>query len=197
MKNKLGPKLSLYPMPIVLVGTMVNGKPNYITIAHVGLIGLTSVSLSMSKLHYTNAGIKETEAFSVNIPSESLVRETDYCGLVSGKDVDKARLFETFYGELKTAPMIKECPVNMECQLVQTIDFPKIELFVGKVLQTYCSEEYMAEGIIDFGKVKPILFVNSDKSYRCLGKKFAEAWNIGKEIRQDIVVETSKITNVS
>jgi flavin reductase (DIM6/NTAB) family NADH-FMN oxidoreductase RutF len=88
----------------------VNGKPNYITIAHVGIMDPGTVSLSMSKAHYTNAGIKENGTFSVNIPSAKIVKETDYCGLMSGKNIDKASLFKTFYGKLKTAPMIEECP---------------------------------------------------------------------------------------
>lgn len=184
MKTKLGATLSLYPMPTVLVGALVSGKPNYITIAHVGITDLESVSLSMNKAHYTNPGIKETETFSINIPGEWQVRQTDYCGLVSGRNTDKSELFETFYGELKTAPMIRECPVNMECRLIQTIDFPKHDLFVGQIVQTYCSEEYMTAGIIDFAKVRPILFIMNDKSYWRLGEQFAKAWSVGKELKE-------------
>ena len=80
MKMKLGPKNCLYPMPTTLIGALVNGKPNYVTIAHVGIMDMESVSLGMNKSHYTNAGIKENRAFSVNIPSARLVKEADYCG---------------------------------------------------------------------------------------------------------------------
>ena len=103
MKVELGVNSCLYPMPTTLVGANVNGKPNYITIAHVGIMALGAyISLSMNKQHYTNAGIKENGTFSVNIPSVELVKKTDYCGLVSGKDVDKAELFQSFYGKLET-----------------------------------------------------------------------------------------------
>lgn len=95
----------------------MNGKPNYITIAHVGIMDLESVSLGMNKLHYTNSGIKANKTFSINIPSTKLVKETYYCGLVSGKDKNKADMFKTFYGKLKTAPMIEQCSINMECEL--------------------------------------------------------------------------------
>ncbi len=98
MKSKLGAKNCLYPLPTVLVGANVGGKPNYITIAHVGIMDPGSVSLGMNKVHYTNIGIKETGTFSINIPSVDMVQETDYCGLVSGKNVNKAKIFETFYG---------------------------------------------------------------------------------------------------
>jgi len=93
MKIKLGAKNCLYPLPTTLVGAKVGGKPNYITIAHVGIMDLGSVSLGMAKIHYTNAGIKENKTFSINIPSIEMVKETDYCGIVSGKKADKAKLF--------------------------------------------------------------------------------------------------------
>jgi flavin reductase (DIM6/NTAB) family NADH-FMN oxidoreductase RutF len=184
MKAKLGPVLSLYPMPTVVVGALVQGKPNPITIAHVGIMDLESVSISLHKPHYTNPGIRETGTFSINIPSESQVAETDYCGLVSGRNTDKSKLFDWFYGELKTAPMIGEFPLNMECRLVRTVDFPKHDLFVGEIVQTYCSEECMTDGVIDFSKIRPILFVMHDKSYWKLGDRFAGAWSIGKALKR-------------
>ena len=91
-------------MPTVIVGAQVNGKPNYITIAHVGIMELESVSLGMNKRHYTNAGIKTAKTFSINIPSKAMVKETDYCGLISGKDKNKADMFKTFYGTTQNRP---------------------------------------------------------------------------------------------
>ena len=183
MKAKLGAVNCLYPMPTTLVGANVNGKPNFITIAHVGIMDLGSISLSMNEVHYTNAGIKENGTFSVNIPSVEMVKETDYCGLVSGKHVDKSQLFETFYGKLGTAPMIKECPINLECRLIQTVDFPKHDVFVGEVVEAYCDEQCLTDGVVDFSKVQPILFVMNDRSYWKLGERFAKSWNIGKELK--------------
>lgn len=74
MKVEVGAKNCLYPLPTTLVGALVNGKPNYITIAHVGMMDLESVSLGMSKAHYTNSGIKAYGTFSVNIPSVRMVK---------------------------------------------------------------------------------------------------------------------------
>ena len=181
MKIDLGAKNCLYPLPTTLVGALVDGKPNYVTIAHVGVIEHGSVSLSMNKSHYTNAGIKANGTFSINIPSVKMVKKTDHCGLVSGKTTDKAALFKTFYGKLKTAPMIEECPLNRECTLVKTVDFPTHDIFIGTVAATYCDEAALTEGTVDFSKVQPILFVMNDKSYWKLGDKFAKAWDVGKE----------------
>jgi len=185
MKISLGVRNCLYPMLTTLVGANVNGKPNYITIAHVGIMTLQSISLGMGKSHYTNAGIKENGTFSVNIPSVDMVKQTDYCGIVSGKKVNKAKLFETFYGKLKTAPMIKECPINMECKLVQTVDFPQHDVFIGEVVETHCDERYLTEGVVDVSKVHPILFVMNDRSYWELGGRLAKAWSIGNELKRD------------
>lgn len=182
MKTELGAVNCLYPLPTTLVGAHVKGKPNFITIAHVGIMELGSLSLGMNKVHYTNDGIKENGAFSVNIPSRAMVKETDYCGIVSGKKRDKSVLFDVFYGELDNAPLIRECPINMVCRLIQTVDFPKYDIFIGEIVQTFCDEDCLADGVVDFSKVDPILFVMNDKSYRKLGDLFGKAWHEGKAL---------------
>ena len=184
MKIKIGPKNCLYPLPTTLIGANINEKPNFTAIAHVGIMDLGSVSLGMGKAHYTNTGIKKNKTFSVNIPSEKMVKETDYCGLVSGRQVDKSELFTTFYGVLKTAPMIKDCPINMECELINTIDFPNHDVFIGRIVETYCDDNVMTNGAVDFSVVQPILFVMNDRSYWKLGSKFAKAWKVGKNLKQ-------------
>jgi len=183
MKISIGAKNCLYPMPMTMVGANINGKPNYITIAHVGIMDLGSVSLAMNRVHYTNDGIKENKTFSVNIPSISMVKETDYCGLVSGKSIDKAGLFNSFYGKLETAPMIKECPINMECKLVQIVNFPRHDIFIGEIIETYCDDSCMTDSIVDFAKVQPILFTMNDTGYWKLGERFARAWSVGKNFK--------------
>jgi len=182
MKVELGAKNCLYPLPTTLVGALVNGKPNYTTIAHVGIMDLESVSLGMNKLHYANLGIKENKTFSINIPSTKMVKETDFCGLVSGKTVNKADMFNTFYGKLKTAPMIEQCGINMECELIKTVDFPNHDVFIGKIVATHCDDNILTDGVVDFEKVQPILFVMNDRRYWSLGKKIAKAWDVGKEL---------------
>ena len=181
MKAELGVKNCLYPLPTVLVGTLVNGEPNYVTIAHVGIMDLESVSLGMNKRHYTNAGIKAARTFSINIPSTKMVKVTDFCGLVSGRTQNKADLFKTFYGKLKTAPMIEQCSINMECELVKTVDFPNHDVFIGKIINTFCDETVLTDGEVDIVKVQPILFVMNNQSYYGIGEKLAKAWSIGKE----------------
>jgi flavin reductase (DIM6/NTAB) family NADH-FMN oxidoreductase RutF len=184
MKTELGVKNCLYPLPTVIVGATVKGKPNYVTIAHVGIMDLESVSLGMNKRHYTNAGIKAAKTFSINIPSTKMVKETDHCGLVSVRTQNKADLFKTFYVKLKTAPMIEQCSINMECELVKTVDFPNHDVFIGKIINTFCEETVLTDGEVDIVKVQPILFVMNNQSYYGIGEKLAKAWSIGKELNK-------------
>jgi len=184
MKQKLGGVNCLYPMPTTLIGANVKSKPNYITIAHVGIMTLNTISLGMHKSHYTNEGIKENKTFSVNIPPENMVKEVDYCGIVSGRKIDKSTIFESFYGQLKTAPMIVECPLNMECRLVKIVDFPTHDVFVGEIVETYCNENILTDSVVDFSKVTPILFDMPRKSYWKLGDAFAPCWKIGQELKK-------------
>lgn len=182
MKERLGVVNALYPTPTVLVGAMVNGKPNFITIAHIGIMTFTQISLSMGKRHYTNAGIKENKTFSVCLPSENLIVQTDYCGIMTGKNTDKAVLFDLFYGELKTAPMIRQCPVCMECRLERVVDFPNNDIFIGEVVDTYAEESVLTERRVDISKLKPLLFDMSSKKYFSMGAEIAKCWEIGKSL---------------
>ncbi|MCX6013543.1 MAG: flavin reductase family protein [Chloroflexi bacterium] len=183
MKEKLGGINALYPTPTTLVGAMVNGKPNFSTIAHIGIMNSNYISLGMGKNHHTNIGIKANKTFSVCLPSENLVIKTDYCGIVSGKNTDKAVLFDIFYGELKTAPMIQQCSVCMECRLNQIVDFPTHDIFIGEIFQTYAEASVLTTGNVDISKLKPLLFDMNSKKYWSLGGEIAKCWNIGKQLK--------------
>jgi flavin reductase (DIM6/NTAB) family NADH-FMN oxidoreductase RutF len=180
VKVEFGPKNCLYPLPTVIVGAQVQGKPNYLAVAHVGIMDPDAVSIGLNKHHYTNIGIKTNKTFSINIPSTKMVEVTDYCGLISGNQKPKDDIFQTFYGKLKTAPMIEECSVNMECELLQTVDFPNHDVFIAKVAATYCDKSVLTDGAVDLEKLQPILFAMNDRSYYDVGKKLAKAWSIGK-----------------
>ena len=181
MKKKLGIKMCLYPMPCTIIGVIVDGKPNFTTIAHVGIMDYEAISLSVAKIHHTNKGIKENRVFSVNMPDVSLYRETDYCGIVSGRKHDKARIFNVVYGEHTNAPMIEECPINIECRLQQSVEFPHHDVFIGSLVETYCREDCLSGDEIDFSKVQPLLYI---AGYYELGKRLSDAWKPGKEIKR-------------
>ena len=173
-----------YPMPCSLVGANVEGKANYITIAWFTMVNPKPpyVMVTMNKAHYTNAGIKENGTFSVNIPSADMVEKTDYCGLVSGRKYDKAAVFETFYGKLKTAPMVKESAFSAECRLVKTVDLPMEELFIGEIVAAYCEERFLTDGLPDLRKINPLILMQTEKMYAAVGRDVAPAWEAGKKL---------------
>lgn len=184
MKKNIGAINALYPMPVVLVGTVIDGKPNYITIAHVGIIDMDTISISSNKSHYSNKGIKEQKTLSINFPTEDMVAETDYVGIFSGSKVDKSQIFESFYGELKTAPMIKKSPLSMECEVVDIYDTPNYDVFLVKPKNTYCNDEVLTDEAIDYSKIKPMMFDMPAKKYWKLGEAFAQCWSIGKDYKK-------------
>ena len=185
-KLKLGPKNSLYPMPTVLVGAVVNGKPNYLAIAWCGIMGGSPplISVALRRTRYTSLGIKENRAFSVNIPSSGMVKAVDYVGINSGHKVDKSEVFKTFYGELDKAPMIEECRLNMECKLAEVLDFGHShEIFVGEIVEVYVDEDCVENGVPNIQKLDPIIYSTGDSNYWRVGELIAQAFSIGKEYK--------------
>jgi flavin reductase (DIM6/NTAB) family NADH-FMN oxidoreductase RutF len=185
--NSIGPVNALYPMPTTLVGATVNAKPNFLAVAHVGILNHGTpqyLSIGLAKVHYSNAGIFENKAFSICLPSEDLMVETDYCGIMTGKNTDKAALFDIFYGELKTAPMIRQCPVNMELKLHDVLDFPTHDIFIGELVQTYADERVLSDGHVDVAKLRPLLFDMAGKKYWSLGPSVGNCWSAGKALKR-------------
>ena len=180
---------ALYPSLTTILGTRVNGKNNFITIAHVGIMNHGTpqyLSFGVHKSHYSNQGIKDNKCFSVNIPGEDLVTETDYFGIVTGKNSDKGSILDLFYGEYKDAPMISRCPVTMECRLKETLDFDTHDIFVGEIIETYADEAVLKDGKIDISRVNPLLFDMASMEYWSLGKPVAKCWNKGKELKKGL-----------
>jgi flavin reductase (DIM6/NTAB) family NADH-FMN oxidoreductase RutF len=168
--------------PAVIAGALVNGKPNYLALGNYGGIcpRPATVYISVNKAHYTNAGIKENGYFSVNIPSKDLVQKADYVGLVSGKDTDKSAVFSSFYGAVNKAPMIQECPINILCKVIQTVDLPTQEVFIGEVVETYVAKDCVTNEKPDIKKINPILLGGG--FYWVLGDKAGNAFSDGKAL---------------
>ena len=184
-KINLGSTIPAYPMPVSLVGAHVDDKPNFLAVAWFTMVSYKPprIAIALGKGHYTNPGIKENKAFSVCLPSEDMMEVTDYCGIVSGKKTDKSGLFDLFYGELKTAPLIRDCPLSMGCKLVDIVESGLNEIFIGEIIGTYTEERFLTDGKMDFRKMRPLILSQPDTSYWCLGEPVAKAWNIGKRYK--------------
>jgi len=195
-KNKILPGSYVFPTPVVLVGANVNAKPNFNAIGWVCALefGPPLISISSNQQHYNNIGIKENQTFSVNTPSVDMVEISDYCGMKSGKKVDKSELFDVFYGELKTAPMIKEAPLNLECKVIHTVDTTEIanaknghDIFIGEVVQAYAEDKYLTKGALDVAKINPFVLSNSmnKMNYYKIGDELGRAWRVGRNYKKE------------
>ena len=122
-KVKLGAVPLVYPIPIVLVGATVDGVANFTEVGDCAVMGIhpALVTISLSATHHTTKGIDDTGVFSINFPSTEMLSLADYCGMVSGRDVDKSKLFNVFQGEHTDVPLIEDCPVGLECRVLEVM----------------------------------------------------------------------------
>lgn len=187
-KILMGPQTLIYPMPSLLVGANIDDKPNFMTVAWGGIANSEPPMISVAIRHnrYTHQGISQNLTFSVNVPSTDLVREVDYCGLVSGAKTNKAEVcqFKVFYGKLNNAPLIEQCPINLECKVVHILDLGSHSLIVGRVEETYVSDSCLTNGKPDVNKIKPIIYaIDPVRQYLALGQVIAKAYSIGQELK--------------
>ena len=175
MKEKIEGNV-LNPLPVALVGALVDGKPNYLVIGYISPFNFGKhIFFSLYKKRYTRKGIHENMTFSVNIPSMSLLEKTKLCGSKSGRDYDKSTLFTNFYGELKTVPMIQECSLNMECEVTEILDYDPNEGIIGKVVKSYVDADVLVDGKLDLRKVHPLTWaIGGDFNYYQLGDRIED-----------------------
>lgn len=181
-KVSLGKVIPAYAMPVCLIGSIVAGKANFCTIAWFSIIDdePPMIGVVMGKKRRTREGMNENGCFSVNIPSQGMVRAVDHCGITSGYDTDKSGVFKTFHGRLKMAPMIEDCPLTMECIVKRTVEFEGTDMVVGEIEGSYVSGELLKKGKIDQSKMQQLLYCTRGP-YRSVGKKVANAFSVGKD----------------
>lgn len=165
----------LYPVPAVMVSCMREGeKPNIITVAwaSTSCSSPAMISISIRPERYSYNIIKETGEFVVNLVTEDLVYASDYCGVRSGRDVDKFEQMKLTPSESRTvkAPGISESPVNIECKVVNIIPLGSHDLFLGEVTGVTVDDRYMDEtGRFNLSQAN--LAVYSHGEYYGLGRK--------------------------
>ncbi|MFW9834798.1 MAG: flavin reductase family protein [Candidatus Thorarchaeota archaeon] len=183
-KINVGTRVTPYPMPVTLVGTIVDGRINFMAVAWINRMNNNPPiwSAGINKKHHTVKGILEQKTFSINFPSVDMIERTDFCGLGSGKKIDKSGVFDVFFGELGNAPMIRECPLTIECKLHNTMDLGTNLLVLGEVIAAYTENQYLTDGKIDVKKVNPAVLTMPDNRYWTVGDYLAKAWDVGKKL---------------
>ena len=188
-KVTLGPETYVYPKPAFLIGSKVDENANFMAVAWSGIVNSEPpmISVSIRPQRFTLKGIKEHGTFSVNVPSEKQMVETDYCGIYSGHREDKNRVcgFTVFYGKLETAPLIEEFPINIECKVAHEQTLGTHIMVIGQIEEIHASEDILTNGLPDVEKIRPIIYSSgADKSYHGLGNKLGPAHRVGMQLKE-------------
>lgn len=171
-------RFALHPSPVVLVTSVSpKGQPNIITLAWAGTAcsDPLTISLGIRPERYSYTLIEAQSEFAVNVPTADILKAVDFCGVVSGKDVDKfAESGLTPEPAQKIRPpIIRECPVNFECVLKQKIPIGAHHLFLGEVVQVHTDPRVLNDrGFVDGAKLS--LFAYGYGRY----------WSLDREIGQ-------------
>lgn len=175
----------LYPLPAVMVSVSDGqGKDNIITVAWAGTVCTNPpmVSISVRPERYSYEFLKKTGEFVINLTTEELAYATDYCGVKSGRDVDK---FEVLHltkekGSFVKAPMIGESPVSIECKVEEIRKLGSHHMFLAKVLAVHAEESYLNEkNKFEFNKSRPLVYSHGE--YYGIGKRLG---NFGYSVRK-------------
>ena len=165
----------LYPVPAVMVSCARKGeKPNIITVAWAGTVCSSPAMLSIAvrKERYSHAIISETKEFVVNLTTKDLCRATDYCGVRSGRDVDKFKEMKLTKekADFVKVPMIAESPVSIECKVRQVLELGSHHMFLADVLAVHADPQYMDEKKkFHLNDAKPLVYSHGE--YLGIGKK--------------------------
>ncbi len=185
-RRSLGARTLLFPTPMLIVGTYdADERPNGMAAAWGGVCCSRPpcIAVSLRAATYTHGSIVAGGCFTVSIPSEQYVREADYMGIYSGRDVDKfvALGLTPERAQHVHAPYVAEFPIVLECKLAHTIELGLHTQFVGEVLDVHAHESALdAEGNPDVERILPVISDVGKRRYYGLGKKLANAWEIGR-----------------
>ncbi len=167
-KISFKPGNMLYPLPAVMVSVADReGRTNIITVAWAGTICTNPpmVSISVRPSRYSHHMILETGGFVINLTTRALVRATDYCGVRSGRDVDKWKEagLTPMRSDAVDAPCIAECPVNIECRVVRTEQLGSHDMFIAEVAAVHVDDRYMdGKGRFHLEDARPIVYSHGE-----------------------------------
>ena len=192
-KQKWRPGNMVYPLPAVLVSCGdKEGNINLMTAAWTGTIcsDPPMVYVSIRKERHSHHMIQETGEYVINLTTEKLAWATDFCGVRSGKDMDKFKEMKLtpVKGELEFAPMIAESPVSIECRVINVMELGSHDMFMAEVTAVYVDEQYMdAKGTFHLEKENPLVY--SHGQYYGMGKHLG---SFGFAVRKKTVKKRKK-----
>jgi len=190
MKIERRPSTVLLPVPVVMVSVAGVGgeKPDIVTVAWAGNVcsAPPMLSISVRPSRHSYALLQQTHDFVVNVPRAGQVREVDFCGNASGRDVDKFAQcgFHAAPGARVSAPLIEECPINIECVTRHRLSLGAHDLFVGEVLAVHFDEDVLdSRGRLQPGKVDALAYLHGD--YWSVGERVGSYGFTLKESKEE------------
>lgn len=164
MKKNIGVSERLYPNPVALISCSYGGSDNIITLAWLGTVcsNPPMISISIRPERYSHELISKSGEFVINIPDSGMTEICNFCGSRSGRDTDKfeALKLNREKGLKLNTPMIKECPVSIECIVRQTLNLGTHNVFIGEVVSVNAEEKYIySDGDIDYEKINMITYL--------------------------------------
>ncbi|MDE4907221.1 flavin reductase family protein [Methanogenium marinum] len=192
MKKSITPVPLLYPNPVLLICTYSSdGRPDAMTAAWAGICCSKPpcISVGIQKSRQTWENIKDRGEFMVCIPPESLVKETDYFGIASGKNLNK--FTETgltpVTSDVIEAPYIEECPIAIACRARNLMPIGSHILIIGEILSILADEDACGEdGIPDMSLIRPLLYDSLKKTYYTIGEPSGKAFSSGMKFRRTV-----------
>ncbi len=185
MRKNFGAKPILYPQPVFIIGTYdENGNPDAMNAAWGGISESDEISMCLSAGHKTVKNILARKAFTVSMATADTVVACDFVGMVSGNQVaDKLEKagFHTEKSAFVDAPIIKELPMAVECELI-SYD-PETCRMVGKIVNICAEESVLTDGNIDPMKLRPITYDGMNHAYHVLGEKVGNAFSDGAALK--------------
>lgn len=183
----------IYPTPAAMITCVSEtGVPNIITLGEVFNISLAKppiVGIAIRKVTYSHGLISNTREFAINMPSRSLLEQTDYCGAVSGRDIDKFKSsgLTPVPASIIQVPLIAECPINLECRCISIQEVGDHDLFLGEVVKSHADESVLGvDGNVDYAKLESFCFMfhyGSKAEYWSIGEKLSDAFFMRKKIK--------------
>ena len=185
MRKNFGSKSWLYPMPVLIIAAYDQaGVPNAMNAAWGGMFTDEHIGICISQGHKTTKNILATRAFTVSMATAEQVVACDHVGIVSGnRERDKVAKagFTTERSEVVNAPIIKELPMTLECEMV-SYDEENCHL-VGRIVNVSADESILTDGKIDYAKLRPITYDPVNHHYVELGAKAGNAFSDGKKLK--------------
>lgn len=190
MKKNLGVVPAVYPMPVLMVAAYdENSKVNVMNAAWGMICGENRIALFIDEEHKTTQNLLKTKAFTVSIADRAHMDVADFFGIATGnKMADKFERtgYHAAKSEFVNAPVIKEFPVVMECELAEVVKTESFYCIVGKIVNTAAEEAVLSEnGKVDPAKLDALIFDQFQHGYYVSGEKVGEAWNAGTGLMKE------------